>query len=244
MLSTIVFVSHNLLLSIMVTNVDHWCKPPPEYANVTPKEWRDIGVPRDMSGYWQKCVRYDPPLSVNATDRSQVPCEDWYYDLEGHSIITQWNLVCHHRWLVPLASVLYMCGAAVSAPIVGALSDRMGRRPVIQMSVVSVLASGMAVCFANSFTEFLLLRLWVSVSVSTLQITSFVLLFELSTPAYQCLYSMVTISAAVIIPPAFLSVLDFVTHEWVLMQLAVMLPTSLLLITFFVTFESPLWLVT
>ncbi|CAN8001661.1 unnamed protein product, partial [Ixodes hexagonus] len=242
-LSTFVFLSHNLLLGIMVRNADHWCKPPPEYATLTSEEWRDIGVPRDASGHWDKCVRYDPPLSDNATNRSQIPCKDWDYDLEGHSIISQWNLVCHRRWLLALASVSYMSGAAAAAPIMGALSDKMGRRTVIYISVVSALISGMAVCFASSFPAFLALRFWVSASVSTAQITSFVLLFELSTPAYQCLYSVITISSAVIASPLFLSVVDVFTQDWVLVQIAVMMPTSLLLSTFILTVESPVWLV-
>ncbi|CAN8001083.1 unnamed protein product, partial [Ixodes hexagonus] len=244
MLATFVFLSHNLLLGIMVRDADHWCRPPPEYANLTSQQWRDIGVPRDASGYWHKCLRYDPPLSANATNRSLIPCEDWDYDLKGHSIITQWNLVCHRRWLLALAYVGYMSGAAVAAPIMGALSDKIGRRTVIYMSVVSALISGMAVCFASSFPAFVALRFWVSASVSTVQITSFVLLFELSTPAYQCLYSVITISVAVIAAPLFLSVVGVFAHEWVLVQLAAMMPTSLLLSTFILTVESPVWLVT
>ncbi|CAN7945498.1 unnamed protein product, partial [Ixodes hexagonus] len=243
-LCTFVFLSHNLLLSVVARNVNHWCRPPPEYANLTPEEWRDIGVPRDDSGSWLECLRYDPPLSVNLTNRSQVACEDWDYSLRGHSIITEWNLVCHRHWLVALASVVYMSGAAVAAPIMGELSDKMGRRTVIYMSVLSLLISGTAVCFASSFQQFAALRVWVSASASTLQITSFVLLFELSAPAYQCLYSVVAIGTATVAAHLFLSVVDDLAHKWVLVQPAVMLPTSLLLSTFILTVESPRWLVT
>ncbi|EEC05934.1 solute carrier, putative [Ixodes scapularis] len=241
MLASFVLLVHNLLVSVMTTRADHWCKQPSEYANLTSKEWRSIGVPVDASGSWLQCVRYDPPLSENSDNRTQVPCEEWDYETNG-SIITEWNLVCNQRWLVPFATIIYMSGAAVAAPIMGELSDKVGRKQVIYMAVLSLLLSGMAVCFSRSVTLFLALRFWVSASVSTVQITSFVLLFELSTPAYQCLYSVMAFTAPLIAAPLFLSLIDLLAQKWVVVQAVVMLPTSLLLSTFILTIESPRWL--
>ncbi|KAG0411738.1 hypothetical protein HPB47_011143 [Ixodes persulcatus] len=241
-LSAFVFLSHNLLLSLVARPVNHWCKQPLEYANMTSEEWRQIAVPRDASGGWHTCVRYEPPLSIDAVNRTQVPCEEWDYDLEGRSIVTYWNLVCEHQWLVAVASVVYMGGAAAAVPIVGQLSDKMGRRPVIYLSVLSLLISGTAICFVNSFTYFVALRFWVSASVSTIQITSFVLLIELSTPARQCLDAVIAIATAIIAAQLYLKIVGYFVHDWVLTQLVVMLPTSLLLSTFLLTVESPRWL--
>ncbi|KAG0435540.1 hypothetical protein HPB47_018422, partial [Ixodes persulcatus] len=206
--------------------VNHWCKQPLEYANMTSEEWRQIAVPRDASGDWHTCVRYEPPLPIDAVNRTQVPCEEWDYDLEGRSIVTYWNLVCEQQWLVAVASVVYMGGAAAAVPIVGQLSDKMGRRPVIYLS----------------FTYFVALRFWVSASVSTIQITSFVLLIELSTPARQCLDGVIAIATATIAAQLYLKIVGYFVHDWVLSQLVVMLPTSLLLSTFLLTVESPRWL--
>ncbi|KAG0445327.1 hypothetical protein HPB47_016668 [Ixodes persulcatus] len=241
-LSAFVLLSHNLLLSVVARPVNHWCKQPLEYANMTSEEWRQIAIPRDASGDWHTCVRYDPPLSIDAVNRTQVPCEEWDYDLEGRSIVTYWNLVCEHQWLVAVASVVYMGGAAAAVPIMGQLSDKMGRRPVIYLSVLSLLISGTAICFVNSFTYFVALRFWVSASVSTIQITSFVLLIELSTPSRQCLYGVIAIATATIAAQLYLKIVGYFVYDWVLTQLVVMLPTSLLLSTFLLTVESPRWL--
>ncbi|CAN7942421.1 unnamed protein product, partial [Ixodes hexagonus] len=153
-LASFVLLCHNLLLGVVAASSDHWCKQLPDYANLTSEEWRNISVPRDASGHWRKCVRYEPPLSIDTSNRSQVPCEDWDYELKGHSIATDWNLVCNRRWLISLASAVFMSGAAVAVPIMGKLSDSFGRRPVLYASVLSLLISGVAVCFASTLNTF------------------------------------------------------------------------------------------
>ncbi|CAN8001681.1 unnamed protein product, partial [Ixodes hexagonus] len=136
-----------------------------------------------------------------------------------------------------------MSGTAAAAPVVGNMCDNFGRKPVLYWSVLSLLTSGVATCFATTLIYFLTLRFIVSASVSTVEITSYILLFELATPAHRCLYSVIAVSAPTITAPLLLSVADLLAHEWVLTQVAVLLPTSLLLTTFVLTVESPLWLV-
>ncbi|CAN7938626.1 unnamed protein product, partial [Ixodes hexagonus] len=137
---------------------------------------------------------------------------------------------------------MFMCGTTAAAPVVGNLCDNFGRRPVLYWSVLSLLISGVATCFAGTITHFLILRFILSASVSTVEITSYILLFELATPAHRCLYSVIVFSTPTITAPLLLSIAELIATEWILTQVAVLLPTSMLLTTFCLTVESPRWL--
>lgn len=39
--------THNLAMSFLAPNLDHWCTRPAEAANLTVEEWRSIGMPPD-----------------------------------------------------------------------------------------------------------------------------------------------------------------------------------------------------
>ncbi|CAN7937084.1 unnamed protein product, partial [Ixodes hexagonus] len=244
MISEFALIGHNLLHNVVAPNVDHWCKQPPQYLNMTSEEWRDISAPPAVSGVRNRCYRYEPPLSVASSNRSKVPCQEWDYEQgSGSSIITEWNLVCDRRWLLTLAYVSYMCGAMVSAPIAGKFSDEVGRRPVICVSAVILVISGMAVCFTTTFAAFTVMRVFVAASLSGIRVTSVVLLFELTPSEYQCLYCVLAVGTGLILAPPFLGVLHIFKANWILAQALVMLPTSLLTCALYVTSESPRWLI-
>ncbi|CAN8000132.1 unnamed protein product, partial [Ixodes hexagonus] len=237
-------ICHNLLPKIVASSVDHWCKQPPEFSDMTAAEWRNISAPRDAKGAWDQCLRYEPPLSVDSSSRSQVPCQEWDYDpSSGRSIIIEWNLVCDRRWLLTVAHLLYMGGAIGSMPIAGVLSDTAGRRPVICVSAIGLVIFGIAVCLADSFSDFLILRVFVAAFVSTVRTTSLVLLFELSTPKYQLLHCVLAVAFGLVAAPPFLGILGVLKPNWILAQALIMLPTSLLIFTSCIIAESPCWLV-
>ncbi|CAN8009191.1 unnamed protein product, partial [Ixodes pacificus] len=244
MIGTFALLCHNLLLNVVAPSVVHWCKQPPEYFNMTAEEWRNISAPQGVNGPWDQCFRYEPPLSMGSSNRTQVPCRDWDYEPgSGRSITSEWNLVCERRWLLTLASVVYMSSAMASVAIVGKLSDDVGRRPIICVSVIALVVFGMAVCFVRTFHTFLVLRVIVAASVGAVRLTSFVLLYELSTPKYQCLYCALAIGGGLITAPLYLGLVGLFETNWILAQAVMMLPTSLLASAFYVTAESPRWLI-
>ncbi|CAN8000126.1 unnamed protein product, partial [Ixodes hexagonus] len=243
MIAQFALVCHNLIYNVVAPNVDHWCKQPPEYFNITSEEWRDISAPRDANGVWNQCLRYEPPLSEPSSNRSKLPCKEWDYEGgSGSSIITEWDLVCERRWLLTLANAGYVIGAIASTPIAGTLSDEVGRRPVICVSATVLVISGIAVCFTTTFAAFVVLRVFVVASVCNIRMTSLVLLFELSPPRHQWRYCVFAVGAGLTLAPVFLGVLDIFKTNWILAQALMMLPTSLLVCAFNVTPESPRWL--
>ncbi|CAN8000124.1 unnamed protein product [Ixodes hexagonus] len=237
-------ICHNLLPNIVASSVDHWCKQPLEFSHMTITQWRNISAPRDAKGDWDQCRRYEPLLTVASSSRSQVPCQEWDYDPGGgRSIITEWDLVCDRRWLLNLTHPVYMGGVIASMPIAGMFSDEIGRRPVICVSVIVLVVLGMAVCFAESFLDFLILRFFVAASVSTVRMTSLVLLFELSPPKYQLLYCVLAVGGGLVAAPPLIGVLGILKTNWILAQALIMMPTSLLICVFYFIAESPHWIV-
>ncbi|KAG0435085.1 hypothetical protein HPB47_018691 [Ixodes persulcatus] len=244
MMAQFALITHNLLPNIIAPSVDHWCKQPQEFFNITAEEWRNISAPLDVNGVWDHCFRYNPPLSVASSNRTLVPCQEWDFDpSSGNSIIREWNLVCDRRWLLKFASVAYFSSALAATPIVGYFSDEVGRRPVICISVTVLLVSGTAICIVNTFAPFVVLRASVAASVNAVRITSFVLLYELCAPKYQIRYCMLALGGSLITGQPSLGALRLVGSNWILAQALLMLPTSLLACAFYVTAESPRWLV-
>ncbi|KAH9370319.1 hypothetical protein HPB48_007344 [Haemaphysalis longicornis] len=109
--------------------MDHWCRPPEAFNNLSVDGLADAGHPARMDGSRSQCTRREPP---DAGSRARiVPCEAWEFDLNryGNNIISEWRLVCDKRWLIELAVMTYMTASAVALPLAGLLADRVGRIP-------------------------------------------------------------------------------------------------------------------
>lgn len=242
-LASFTLLSQQLSVVLMSTNVNHWCKPYGNNTYMTTAEWKSTGIPSDAAGNYSQCTRYDPPLNEFSNRRTVVSCSEWDYETDrlDRSIVSEWDLVCKREGLISFVLSLHMSGAVAAVPIAGQFSDRIGRRPVICLSVIAFLASGFGALFAKSFALFLLLRFMVAACTSSIQITTFVLLFEVSAPQHRALYCTVFqvgwLSAAV-----FLKCLSWFYLTRLSVGLIVMIPTSLLICTFVMAEESPRWL--
>ncbi|XP_064485615.1 organic cation transporter protein-like [Ornithodoros turicata] len=236
---------HNLSYAMTTPYIDHWCSPSEEFSHLSAADWKNIAIPW-KGGTYSQCKQYDPPLTIFSMNRTQVDCQAWDFDTssEGNSIVSQWSLVCHRKYLASWAAIVYMSGAIMALPVMGQLADRIGRRPVICLAVFVLLSAGMAVCFASTFLTFVLLRFLVGASASTLQIATYVLLFEVSTPAHRCLHCVLVLSVTLTTVPLYLAVLELFIHKWVFIQVGIMIPTALLVCCFFIVVESPRWLLT
>lgn len=101
-----------------------------------------------------------------------VPCREWSFEegYTGRGIVTEWQLVCGRRWLLPLSSLAFLAAAIVAVPMAGLASDQVGRKPILFVAVVALLISGFGSTFARSFYFFTAVRLVVSSSASTIQV--------------------------------------------------------------------------
>ncbi|KAH6925182.1 hypothetical protein HPB50_001488 [Hyalomma asiaticum] len=243
--SHLVMLCHNLLHNIVAPQADHWCRPPAEYANLTLAQWRSVSEPSDDRGQPRRCERFVPPLSVLAANRTTLPCDSVVYDASSHgrTIVGDWNLACDRGWLLPASFAAYMWGAALGALVAGHVADKVGRRPATLVATFGLLGCGMGICFADTFLEFAALRFGVSAFVCGVQVTTYVLLFEVTARARRTLYCVVATGVGLTFGPILVYALVELSRSWVVTQAIVMLPTSLLgLAVLCTTEESPRWL--
>ncbi|KAH7942496.1 hypothetical protein HPB49_024650 [Dermacentor silvarum] len=240
-----VMLCHNLLHNVAAPHVDHWCRPPAEYANLTLAQWRSISEPVDDQGQPRRCERFVPPLSVLAANRSTLPCDSLVYDVSeyGRTIVSDWGLACDRGWLLTASFVAYMWGAALGALVAGQMADKVGRRPAALVAMFGLLSCGLGTCFADTLPTFAVLRFGVSASVCGVQVTTYVLLFEATARARRTLYCVVATGVGLAFGPVCVYALAELSRSWVATQAIVMLPTSLLgVAVLYTTEESPRWL--
>ncbi|KAH9381098.1 hypothetical protein HPB48_010770 [Haemaphysalis longicornis] len=180
---------HNLIITAVAPKIDHWCARPPGYENLTVEEWKEMAIPmetRQGVQRYSQCQRRD--LDTNAT----VPCDSWEYDHTDYksTIVDEWDLVCSRSWLVSLSQSVYMAGYMTSMIIFGQLSDRIGRRTVICIALSILLTAGFSTLLSQSFIAFISLRYFVSLGVSGVGATSFVLLMEVVGPSMRSFFGL------------------------------------------------------
>ncbi|XP_029845217.2 solute carrier family 22 member 7-like [Ixodes scapularis] len=243
-LSLFMMVLHGLVHFVFTKNVNHWCKPPEEYAHLSVVEWKNISVPKDADGVLGSCTRFEPPLSIPSENRTEVPCNGWDYDVEtpGTTITTEYDLVCERRWLVSLLLMAYHAGSVITLPLAGFAADRLGRRPVLIMSIMLQMGSSLASCFFRSLGMFAMLRCQISIAVSAFQVIIIVILFEVTSQSHRMLFVTLAIAVPIVLAPITTFVLGKLVTQWVLIQGLLMLPTALLAVALYPIAESPRWL--
>ncbi|XP_075748573.1 beta-alanine transporter [Rhipicephalus microplus] len=174
----------------------HWCRQPEleDLFNLTREEARDLGVPRESNGKWSMCTMYDFNLtelgpwrdwtnkSLPSTDNLPVvPCQSgWHYD---HSVIyptivSDMDWVCGHTWKAYLANSLFFGAMSIGVIGIGAISDKIGRVPVMIAIYVLAGAGAVVTYFTQDFYVFLVTRIIEGGVILSISIIPFVLALE------------------------------------------------------------------
>ncbi|CAG2119336.1 unnamed protein product, partial [Medioppia subpectinata] len=215
-------------------NVDYWCDKPQVYQNMTDREWRDRTVGTRDPNY--QCRRYDNPA---------LECQSWQYDHSfwRSSIISEWNIVCSREGLASATQSAYMVGVMVTVVVMGQLSDKIGRRPIIWAGLIIELIAGLSSAFSVSVEHFIISRFALAYGASARWGTGFVLLLETVGPQYRPVVGMAIefgwALGYIVLPGAAYLIRDF---RWI--QLAVTLPEFALLLWWCALPESPRWQLT
>ncbi|KAK8757044.1 hypothetical protein V5799_000254 [Amblyomma americanum] len=222
--------------------MDHWCRRPDSFANLTVLQWKQLAIPLDERGEFSRCTVREPPDADNAT--SVVPCTSWEYDLDqfGNNIVSEWNLVCGRRWLIEVARLVYFSTCIVSLLLFGVLADQVGRKTVVFITIPVVLISGVGSTVPNDFQFFVAVRAIVAASTSALVPPMLALFYEITPASRIPVYIIVASLSSVVMPLP----LSFFTQPfragWVTQQFMLMVPTFLLVLLYYGIDESPAWL--
>ncbi|CAK6449647.1 unnamed protein product [Pipistrellus nathusii] len=169
--------NHNLLQIFTAATPAHHCRPPP---NASAGPWP---LPLGPLGRPESCLRFVHPPNAslpNGTRAATEPCLDgWAYNSSsGDSIVTEWDLVCDANKLKEMAQSVFMAGTLVGGIVLGGLSDRFGRKPILSGSYLLLAASGSGAAFSPSFAVYVVLRFLCGFSMAGVTLSTVILNVE------------------------------------------------------------------
>ncbi|OWF41581.1 organic cation transporter protein-like [Mizuhopecten yessoensis] len=169
----------------------------------------------------------------------------WTYvkEQQESTIVTEWDLVCDSSFLAKVATTVYFSGVMVGGLVFGILADKLGRKPVMLLTLYVPILIGVGISFSNSYILFIVLRFLQGVFMQGLQTSTYVLAMELFLPQYrgvagavlECYWGVSVVTLAGV---------AYLLQSWRYIQLAISLPSLLALPYFWLIPESPRWLLT
>ncbi|XP_016071833.1 PREDICTED: solute carrier family 22 member 8 isoform X1 [Miniopterus natalensis] len=169
--------NHNLLQIFTASTPSHHCRPPP---NASAGLWL---LPVGPNGKPEPCLRfvYPPNASLlNDTQGATEPCLDgWAYNISTRdSIVTEWDLVCDSNKLKEMAQSVFMAGTLIGGIVLGGLSDRFGRKPILSCSYLLLAASGSGAAFSPTLAIYMVLRFLCGFSIAGVTLSTVILNVE------------------------------------------------------------------
>ena len=221
-----------------------------------PSHWTDIqkknySIPLTSDGGYSQCEMFDISSKISSDyevamrlrSADKVACDSWTYSTDhGHTIVSEWDLVCDKTALLSTVQGSYMGGVFVGCLFWGWASDKFGRRPSILISVVIQILASVIAAFSVNYVMFIFFRFIIAFSVSGVFECAFVLVMELVSPELRTPMGIMTqfpFGLGVCILPA----IAYFFRNWVPLQLAISIPCLVLLVYFREIPESPRWLV-
>ncbi|KAH9367975.1 hypothetical protein HPB48_022398 [Haemaphysalis longicornis] len=239
-ISVFVLNSQARVIKLIAGDVDHWCRPPPNY-NLSATTWRKVFIPVEADGKPNRCLFYKYHPDFNPTERTA--CQEWEYDASsaGRTVISYWNLVCHRRVLL-VAALPAQNSAGVLCIAAGPIADYVGRAPVIRVAAVLLVICTVANCFVISCAIYVTVRFFTA-CFANVNVLCALILFEITTHDNRPLHIFIAGAIGLLIADVLFPIITLIHLNWVLKQVLYLSPAFLSLSTYFVVQESPRWLI-
>ncbi|XP_008067217.2 solute carrier family 22 member 16 [Carlito syrichta] len=227
---------HYLASVFMVVTPQHTCRPPGNLNNG--EVWE---LSRCSRSRRENTSSLDYEYSGS---KEKFPCVDGYiYDQRKwqSTVVTEWNLVCDHKWLGMLVQPLFMFGVLLGSVIFGYISDRLGRRLVLWLTSSGMFLFGMAVAFTINYYSFMAARFFLAMAASGYLVVGFVYVMEFigvkfRTWASMHLHSFFAVGTLVV------ALTGYLVRTWWLYQMILSTVTVPFLLCCWMLPETPFWL--
>lgn len=170
-------------------------------------------------------------------------CDRFVYDRSKYdsSTVIDWNMVCDQKWMRATSDALFMVGVLLGSIIFGAMSDKIGRKPVFFASLVLQVIFGIAAGIAPEYITYTVARVIVGATTSGVFLVAYVIAMEMVGPSMRLfagVVSMMFFSFGYMLTAAFV----YFISDWRQLQIALTLPGLLFLCYYWFIPESARWL--
>ncbi|PNI45468.1 SLC22A8 isoform 4, partial [Pan troglodytes] len=171
------------------------------------------------------------------------PCLDgWVYNSTKDSIVTEWDLVCNSNKLKEMAQSIFMAGILIGGLVLGDLSDRFGRRPILTCSYLLLAASGSGAAFSPTFPIYMVFRFLCGFGISGITLSTVILNVEWVPTRMRAIMST-ALGYCYTFGQFILPGLAYAIPQWRWLQLTVSIPFFVFFLSSWWTPESIRWLV-
>lgn len=118
------------------------------------------------------------PGQENYGYRCNIPREQWEFDDDFTSVVTEYDLVCDRKFFASLTSSMVFAGWFIGAFIAGFVADRYGRKPYMFVTAFSLSVFGLLSAFPRVFWFYLLMRFLTGIGKGAVVLCLFVIATE------------------------------------------------------------------
>ncbi|NWY29469.1 S22A7 protein, partial [Pheucticus melanocephalus] len=246
---------HFLLHNFLAATPSHHCAIPHQeaFVNLTREEVLLISIPQKADGTFSSCEMFSQPQfhlllnsSLQPENKSIIQhCQHgWVYDHSQFTstISTQWDLVCEQRGLNQATATFFFIGVTMGAMVFGDLSDRFGRKTMLQLSLVCSLVFGMLSAASVSYTMLAVTRTLTGVALSGLSLIVLPLGMEWVDVQHRT-FTGILISIFWSLGNMLLALAAYLVREWHWLLVAVTAPCLLSIVCLWWVPESARWLI-
>ncbi|XP_019270389.2 solute carrier family 22 member 11 isoform X6 [Panthera pardus] len=219
-----------------------------------PKDLLTVSIPPGPNHEPHRCLRFRQPqwqlldpngTATNWSEAATEPCVDgWVYDRSTFTstFVSEWDLVCDHKGLKPIGQSLYMTGLLIGSFCWGLLSNRFGRKWILNLCCLQVALANIGMIFVSHFFIYCGLRVLGAFAISGIILTSGMLLVEWTTTRRRAV-TMTILGCIYSLGQMALGALAFTLRDWRALQLAVSTPFFAIFLICWWLPESARWLI-
>lgn len=222
-----------LLLIILLTAKlsAAWTTLMMSFAGAIPEWWceQTDSISKNTSDVYKSCI-------IDNTTK----CRSFKYDDSMHTLVNEFDLVCDKDWIVATVTTIQMGGLLVGCFTMGHLSDFVGRKPVLFLSLLMLTVLNLVAYFSVSWQMFAVVRFCLGFFAGTYIIIYFPLATEFVS---QNVRPFLTGIPSWVLWAALLGLVAYLLPNWAHLHLATAIFTAPWLLTWWFVPESFRWLV-
>ncbi|OWF37560.1 Organic cation transporter protein [Mizuhopecten yessoensis] len=206
---------------------------------------------KDTSLIYDGCQLYSYNSSSTTFDNSSHPinaslvtCASWVYDDSEfyETFVSKHDLVCGSHYKVSTAKSIFFGGVLVGALVFGSLSDGIGRKKTIMVSMALLFASSLGLAWAPNYIAYVILRFLAGMAFSGTFITAYVIGVEIVGPTKRK-YTGIINEIFFAFGECCLAGIGYLVRDWHHVEIIIAAPMVLYLTYWWFIPESPRWLI-